>query len=91
MFRLFLGFLLIGSPQFRDVAILAPTNEMLDAAAFALAQAGVPHVVAGRGFYASTEVRDLRSMLALVIDPKDKLAMLEVLVRRTILAAGSAT
>ena len=66
-------------PSFRDVAILAPTNEMLDAAAFALAQAGVPHVVAGRGFYASTEVRDLRSMLALVLDPKDKLAMLEVL------------
>jgi ATP-dependent helicase/nuclease subunit A len=66
-------------PQFRDVAILAPTNEMLDAAAFALAQAGVPHVVAGRGFYASTEVRDLRSLLALVVDPKDKLAMLEVL------------
>ncbi len=66
-------------PQYRDVAILAPTNEMLDAAAFALAQAGVPHVVAGRGFYASTEVRDLRSMLALVLDPKDKLAMLEVL------------
>jgi ATP-dependent helicase/nuclease subunit A len=66
-------------PQFRDVAILAPTNEMLDAAAFALAQAGVPHVVAGRGFYASTEVRDLRSMLLLVMDPKDKLALLEVL------------
>ncbi len=66
-------------PSYRDVAVLAPTNEMLDAAAFALAQAGVPHVVAGRGFYASTEVHDLRSMLALVLDPKDRLAMLEVL------------
>jgi ATP-dependent helicase/nuclease subunit A len=66
-------------PSWRDVAILAPTNEMLDAAAFALAEAGVPHVVAGRGFYSATEVRDLASLLELVQDPRDKLALLEVL------------
>ena len=67
------------APSYRDIAVLAPTNEMLDAAAFALAQCGVPHVVAGRGFYSASEVRDLASMLALILDPKDKLALLEVL------------
>jgi ATP-dependent helicase/nuclease subunit A len=63
----------------RDMAILATTNGMLDAAAFALAQAEVPYVVAGKSFFRTREVRDLAAMLGLVLDPSDRLAMLEVL------------
>ena len=65
--------------RWRDMAILATTNGMLDAAAFALAQAEVPYVVAGKSFFRTREVRDLAAMLALVLDPADRLAMLEVL------------
>ncbi len=65
--------------RWRDVAVLATTNGMLDAAAFALAQADIPYVVAGRSFFRTREVRDLAAMLALVLDPSDRLAMLEVL------------
>ena len=66
-------------PRWRDMAILATTNGMLDAAAFALAQSEIPHVVAGKSFFRTREVRDLAAMLGLVLDPSDKLAMLEVL------------
>lgn len=66
-------------PTYRDVAILATTNGMLDAAAFALSQHDVPYVVAGKSFFRAREVRDLVAMLALVLDPRDKLAALEVL------------
>jgi ATP-dependent helicase/nuclease subunit A len=65
--------------RWRDMAILATTNGMLDAAAFALAQSEVPYVVAGKSFFRTREVRDLAAMLALVLDPTDRLAMLEVL------------
>lgn len=63
----------------RDVAVLATTNGMLDAVAFALAQADVPYVVAGRSFFRTREVRDLAAFLSLVLDPMDRIAMLEVL------------
>lgn len=66
-------------PRWRDMAVLATTNGMLDAAAFALAQAEIPYVVAGKSFFRTREVRDLAAMLALVLDPADRLAMLEVL------------
>lgn len=67
------------SARWRDMAVLATTNGMLDAAAFALAQAEIPYVVAGKSFFRTREVRDLAAMLALVLDPTDRLAMLEVL------------
>ena len=66
-------------PAFRDIAVLATTNGMLDATTFALAQAEIPYVVAGKSFFRTREVRDLAAMLALVLDPTDRLAMLEVL------------
>ena len=65
--------------RWRDMAVLASTNGMLDAVAFALAQAEVPYVVAGKSFFRTREVRDLAALLALVLDPSDRLAMLEVL------------
>ncbi|MGO8998022.1 MAG: UvrD-helicase domain-containing protein [Polyangiaceae bacterium] len=65
--------------RWRDVAVLAETNRMLDHVAYAMACAGVPYVVAGSGFYAAREVRDLAAMLALLIDPGEAWAILEVL------------
>lgn len=67
------------APTYRDIAVLATTNAMLDAVAFALAQADVPYVVSGKGFFRTREVADLAAMLALVLDPSDKVAALEVL------------
>jgi ATP-dependent helicase/nuclease subunit A len=66
-------------PQWRDIAVLALRHETLDATAYALARAGVPYVVAGKGFYSAREVRDLAAMLGLLLNPGDKLALLEVL------------
>jgi len=63
----------------RDIAVLATSNSMLDATAFALAQAEIPYIVAGKSFFRAREVRDLAAMLALVLDPSDRLAALEVL------------
>jgi ATP-dependent helicase/nuclease subunit A len=77
------GSVLVGKERrparWRDLAVLATTNGMLDAMSFALAQAEVPYVVAGKSFFRTREVRDLAAMLALVLDPADRLAMLEVL------------
>jgi ATP-dependent helicase/nuclease subunit A len=69
-----------GEPlRWRDVAVLAETNRMLDHVAYAMACAGVPYVVAGSGFYSAREVRDLVAMLALLVDPGEAWAILEVL------------
>ncbi|MDB4936252.1 MAG: putative ATP-dependent helicase [Labilithrix sp.] len=67
------------APRWRDIAVLASTNGMLDATSFALAQAEIPYVVAGKSFFRTREVRDLAALLRLVLDPSDRLAMLEVL------------
>lgn len=63
----------------KDIAVLALTNQMLDATAFALAERGLPYVVAGRNFYSAREVGDAIAMLALCHDPHDRLSMLSVL------------
>ncbi len=68
-----------GAPRLRDIAILATTNNMLNAAAFALAQTQLPYVMAGKGFFDAREVCDLTALLRLVLDPGDKVAALEVL------------
>ncbi|HEY2369864.1 MAG TPA: UvrD-helicase domain-containing protein, partial [Polyangiaceae bacterium] len=69
-----------GEPlAYRDFAILAQSNEMLDAAAFALSRSGIPHVVAGRGFFAAREVQDLLALLRFVDRPDDRAALLAVL------------
>lgn len=64
---------------YRDIAVLATTNGMLDAVSFALAQADIPYVVAGKSFFRAREISDLAAMLSLVLDPSDRVAMLEVL------------
>ena len=46
----------------------------------ALSRAGIPHyVVRGRGFYEAQEIRDLASLLLLLVDPDDRLALVSVL------------
>ena len=67
------------APRFRDMAVLAHTNAMLDACAFAFAQANIPFVVAGSGFYSAREVKDVVAMLGAIVDPNDTLALLTVL------------
>jgi ATP-dependent helicase/nuclease subunit A len=64
---------------YRDFAVLAQSNAMLEAAAFALACRQIPYVVFGSRYFAAREVRDVRSLLALVHDARDTAAMLEVL------------
>jgi ATP-dependent helicase/nuclease subunit A len=66
-------------PGWRDIAVLATTNGMLDAVAFALAQADIPYVVSGKSFFRAREVSDLAAMLTLVLEPADRRAALEVL------------
>jgi ATP-dependent helicase/nuclease subunit A len=68
-----------GGTPLRDMAVLSHTNEMLQATAYALAHEGIPYVVAGRGFFSAREVRDLLAMLRLIVRPRDRLALLEVL------------
>ncbi len=68
-----------GATRWRDCAVLAESNAMLDTVAFALAQAGVPYVVAGSGFHAAREVRDLLALLAVVVRTGDALSLLAVL------------
>ena len=67
------------APRWRDVAVLAHRHDMLDAAAYAFAQAKIPYVVAGKGFYAAREVRDVVAMLSFILEPTDVLARIEVL------------
>ncbi len=64
---------------YRDLAVLAQSNAMLEAAAFALACRQIPYVVFGSRYFAAREVRDVRSLLALAHDARDTAAMLEVL------------
>jgi ATP-dependent helicase/nuclease subunit A len=68
-----------GGVSWRDCAVLATTNAMLDATAFAFSRAAIPYVVAGSGFFAAREVRDVVAMLALVVRPDDRVSMLTVL------------
>ena len=62
----------------RDIAVLARTNEMLDAVAHELARLAIPHVVGGHGFFRAREVRDMLAMLTVIVRPLDRRALLEV-------------
>ncbi|SEL96665.1 ATP-dependent exoDNAse (exonuclease V) beta subunit (contains helicase and exonuclease domains) [Stigmatella aurantiaca] len=63
-----------------DVAILLRTFTHLEVYRQALIRHGVPHrVLRGRGFYGAQEVLDLASLLALLADPEDALALAAVL------------
>jgi ATP-dependent helicase/nuclease subunit A len=63
-----------------DVALLLRTFTHLEVYRQALIRHGVPHrVLRGRGFYGAQEVLDLASLLALLADSDDSLALAAVL------------
>jgi ATP-dependent exoDNAse (exonuclease V) beta subunit len=69
-----------GGRGWGEMAILLRRFTALDDYLEALRAAQVPHyVVRGRGFYAAQEVRDVASLLTLLDDPDDTLALVAVL------------
>jgi ATP-dependent helicase/nuclease subunit A len=77
-------------PSPKDIAVLALRNGMLEGAAYALARAGIPYVVAGNGFFSAREVKDVVAMLSFIVDPRDSLARAAV-VRGPFCAASDDT
>ncbi len=65
--------------RYKDCAVLALTNDMLDETAYALAESDVPYVLAGKSFYRAREVLDVTALLSLLVDPADRLAAMSVL------------
>ena len=68
-----------GGAAWRDFAVLAQTNAMLDAMAFELSRRGIPYVVAGRGFFEAQEVQDVLALLRVLVRRDDRAAWLTVL------------
>lgn len=72
--------------RFRDLAVLARTNAMLQPLLAALAGEGVPYQTWGaRGFFERPEVKDVIAYLRLIQDPGDEVALARLLGER---AAG---
>ncbi len=63
----------------RDVAVLARRRASIPLVELCLARLGVPYVVAGRALYDTLEVRDLAALVRLVLDPRDRHALAQVL------------
>jgi len=68
-----------GASAFRDIAILARRRRTLPLLELALARLDIPHVVAGRALYDTSEVRDVAAVLRLLVDRRDRLALATVL------------
>lgn len=68
-----------GAAAFHDIAILARRRRTLPLLELALARLDIPHVVAGRALYDTTEVRDVAAVLRLLVDRRDRLALATVL------------
>jgi ATP-dependent helicase/nuclease subunit A len=63
-----------------DVAILLRRFTYVETYRQALVQLGIPHrVIRGRGFFGAQEVLDLASLLSLLADPSDDVALVGVL------------
>ncbi len=61
---------------YKDFAILARANNHLDPFVFALRKHGLPYQLVGnRGLYDRDEVRDILSLLRVIINPKDSLSL----------------
>jgi len=74
--------LLAERPQLRkrDIAILIRTYAPLSSLEFALALHGIEYAVAaGRGLFATTEAGDVEALARLLLDPRDRHALLAVL------------
>jgi ATP-dependent helicase/nuclease subunit A len=69
----------LGPQAFRTMAVLAQSHATLEAVAFELSQARIPHVTGDMRVYSAREVRDLRALLAYALAPKATLPLLEIL------------
>jgi len=66
--------------RWRDMAVLARTNDTLRAFERALQEEAVPYVVVGgRGFFARAEVADLLLLMRALVHPEDRLSLAGVL------------
>jgi ATP-dependent helicase/nuclease subunit A len=63
----------------RDVAILARRRATIPLVELGLTRLQLPYVVAGRALYDTLEVRDLAALVRLVLDPRDRHALAQVL------------
>jgi ATP-dependent helicase/nuclease subunit A len=63
----------------RDLAVLARRRATIPLVELGLARLGLPYVVAGRALYDTLEVRDLAALVRLVLDPRDRHALAQVL------------
>ena len=64
----------------RDIAVLLRTNAQLRPFTRALQRAGIPYQLSGgRGFLDQPEIKDIRALLQLVVDPGDSQAAARVL------------
>jgi ATP-dependent helicase/nuclease subunit A len=62
--------------EYKDIAILIRSRNLLAPIEDALREAGIPFLVlGGSGFYEEDEVRYLRSLLSFLIDPTDDVAL----------------
>ncbi len=69
----------LGAP-WSGIAVLVRNTEVIAAFTAAFESAGVPYLVnRGRGFYDSREVADLMSLLRVIANPNDQIAMATVL------------
>jgi ATP-dependent helicase/nuclease subunit A len=68
-----------GPMSFRDFAVLVRRRSTLPLLEFALSRQDVPFAALGRGLFETREVRDLASLLRLLIDPYDRHALATVL------------
>jgi DNA helicase-2/ATP-dependent DNA helicase PcrA len=73
-----------------EIAILLRTNAQLRAYARALQHAGIPYQLSGgRGFLDQPEIKDIRAVLQLVVDPADNQAAARVLAMPGVGLAGA--
>jgi len=64
------------SCQYKDIAILIRSRNLLAPIENALREAGIPFLVlGGSGFYEEVEVRYLRSLLSFLVDPTDDVSL----------------
>lgn len=73
------GRTVLGPRPFRSMAVLAQSHATLEAVAFELSLAGIPHVSGDMRIYSTREVRDLRALLAVMQSRLATLPLLEVL------------
>ncbi|HTM50301.1 MAG TPA: UvrD-helicase domain-containing protein [Bryobacteraceae bacterium] len=69
-----------GPAHFGDMAVLVRKADSIQPLAAAFGEAGIPYTVtAGKGFFESSEVRDLTHLLRVLANPRDEISLAAVL------------